>query len=162
MTSRLTNEDIKKLRSNCRPGIIISIITFFIGMLMILGGFFELKVKDIFLSMLILSILCILLGFIIIRNTLSDIRNGEKILEVKTIKQKEYKLDYEVGSGTLIGQKMKSVDIWYLIIDNYKYSVEKDFFDSAKEGDEILFHIAPISKELLKMELKNKILTKEW
>ncbi|NJK98393.1 MAG: hypothetical protein HC905_28875 [Bacteroidales bacterium] len=153
-TVRLTKEDIKKLKYNCRPGIIISSIIYLIGFFLIFGGFIESISENIFFSIMSLSILSITITFMLIRKSILDIRNGEKILELKTINQKEYKLDYEAGSGTLIGQEMKQIDIWYLIIDNHKYSVEKDLFDSAKNGDEIYFHIAPNSKELLKMELK--------
>jgi len=65
------------------------------------------------------------------------------------VKKKEYKVDYEAGSGSLYipllgdlfpnlwGQKMNPVDKWILIIDNTEYCVGKDIYDNITEGDSV-------------------------
>ena len=65
------------------------------------------------------------------------------------IQKKEYKVDFEAGSGSLYipvlgdlfpnlwGQKMNPVDKWILVINNTTYSVNKDFYDSVSEGDKV-------------------------
>lgn len=70
-------------------------------------------------------------------------------MKTGVIQRKEYKLDFEAGSGSLYipilgdlfpnlwGQKMNPVDKWILIIDNTTYTVNKDFYDSVSEGDSV-------------------------
>lgn len=70
-------------------------------------------------------------------------------MKTGVIQKKEYKVDFEVGSGSLYipvlgdlfpnlwGQKMNPVDKWILVIDNTTYVVDKDFYDSVAEGDRI-------------------------
>ena len=65
------------------------------------------------------------------------------------IQKKEYKVDFEAGSGSLYipvlgdlfpnlwGQKMNPVDKWILVIDNTTYPVDKDFSDRVSEGDSV-------------------------
>ncbi len=76
-----------------------------------------------------------------------------KRLELKKLVHKLYKLDYEAGSGKLHSE-MKSIDTYYFIVDNFRYPIGKELFDSANEGDELYFCYAPLSNELLSIELK--------
>ena len=85
----------------------------------------------------------------------SDIRNNEKVIETKIIQRKEYKKDYEAGSGTLyIGQEMKGFDSYSIVVENYRYRVDKNIFMNSSEGGEILFNYAPKSRYLISIELK--------
>ena len=69
-----------------------------------------------------------------------DIRNKEKIQKVKIIQKKEQKKDWEAGSGTLyIGQEMKGFESLSIIVENYRYRVDKEIYMNCKEGEEILF-----------------------
>ncbi|MBB4034381.1 hypothetical protein GGR21_000266 [Dysgonomonas hofstadii] len=70
-------------------------------------------------------------------------------MKTGVIQKKEYKVDFETGSGSLYipvlgdlfpnlwGQKMNPVDKWILTIDNMIYTVDKDFYDSVSEGDKV-------------------------
>lgn len=70
-------------------------------------------------------------------------------MKTGVIQKKEYKVDFETGSGSLYipvlgdlfpnlwGQKMNPVDKWILTIDNIIYTVDKDFYDSVSEGDKV-------------------------
>ncbi len=84
-----------------------------------------------------------------------DIRNKEKIQEVKIIQKKETKKDWEAGSGTLyIGQEMNGFESMSIIVDNYRYRVNKEIYMNCKKGDEIFFNYGPKSKYMLGIELK--------
>ena len=159
MKQRLTEQDIKELRYQCRPGLVFPIMIIIIVpifVLMILNGFdINYSKTDIGILILIIVSFSILIGHLITRKYLSDIRNGIKEFEIKKIKRKESKLDYEAGSGTLyIGQDMKGFDSYSLIIDNYRYHVDKELFEDCKDGDEVIFFFGPLSRFRLSIELR--------
>ena len=86
---------------------------------------------------------------------ITDINNNEKTLEVKIIQTKELKKDYEAGSGgrLSIDGNMKAFNRYDIIIDNTRYRINEAFFEACREGDEVIFHIAPKSKHRLKIVL---------
>lgn len=65
------------------------------------------------------------------------------------VEKKEYKIDFEAGSGSLYipilgdlfpnlwGQKMNLIDKWILVVDNTEYYVGKDIYDNITEGDSV-------------------------
>ncbi len=161
MRKKLNERDIKDLRSQCRIGYVIPFMIFILGTF-ISGAIYELNfnLKSDGLNTKI--ILLIALGFIIISFFVSykmnwkyllDIRNNEKEIELKTIQKKEYKRDYEAGSGSL-GQEMNGYDSFSIVVENYRYRVDKDIFINSNEGDEVFFYYAPISEYLINIELK--------
>jgi hypothetical protein len=158
MKTGLTKEDIKELKYSCRFGLLIPLIVFLIcGIVSIgisLNGNWS-WIQNLILFIGPLFVLCTIVSFLIIRKQIADIVNGEKILILKKVIRKEYRLDFEPGSGLLLS-KMKPVDIWYLIIDNYRYPVDKKLFESLSEGDEVYLHLAPLSQELLNIEKKSE------
>jgi len=70
-------------------------------------------------------------------------------MKIGVIQKKEYKVDFEAGSGSLYipilgdlfpnlwGQKMNPVDKWILVIDNTTYFVDRDIYDRVHEGDSV-------------------------
>ena len=159
MKTKLTEEDIKKLRYQFRPGIVIGGLIFIIGFAVTLLSITE---NDIILTLLVFVltvVLSVVVVFLIIGKYQKDISNKEKILEAKTIQKKKSITDYEAGSGTMYpGQKMKGFDSYSIIIDNTRYRVDKDFYETCNAGEKVTFHIAPKSKHRLRMELnKNKL-----
>lgn len=70
-------------------------------------------------------------------------------METGIVERKEYKVDFEAGSGSLHipilrdlfpnlwGQKMNPIAKWILIVNNTEYSVEKNLYDNVKEGDSV-------------------------
>jgi hypothetical protein len=156
MKTQLLTEDIKKLKYSCRLGVIISIITFIVGLLFLFfgnKGISYFRESNVFLIIGCYFIFCLIFAYILLRKLLWDILNGEKIIEIKKVKRKEYKIAYEAGSGE-IGGKMRPVENYCFIIDNHSYSIDKFLYEKAKDGDEVYLHIAPLSKELLNIELK--------
>jgi len=160
MNEPLTKEDIKSLKYECRPGILISIGIFVMSILasmandmlntrkILLNGFL-----NIYVAVLLFLIVASVLGLLIIRKFITDIRRGEKLVVKAIIQKKVSKVDYEPGSGSLVGQEMKAYEAYSIQIEGILYPVESEFFSKANEGDEVLMHIAPRSEYLLKIEL---------
>jgi hypothetical protein len=163
MRKKLTKKDIKELRYQCRMGYVIPAMIFILGTF-ISGAIYELNFNTESDGINVEMILLITLGFIALSfftnykmnwKYISDIRNDEKVIETKTIQKKEYKTDYEAGSGTLyIGQEMKGYDSFSIVVENCRYKVDKDVFLNCNEGDEIIFNYAPISRYLINIEQK--------
>jgi len=51
---------------------------------------------------------------------------------------------------------MKPLNIYSFIIDNTRIKVDKNLFVDCKEGDEVEFHIVPISQHRIRIE-KRKV-----
>lgn len=92
------------------------------------------------------------------RKLFLDIRNGVKDSEIKIVAKKEYKKDYEAGSG-IVGSWCKSMnafDVYSIIVDNYLYRVNAEFYQNCKNGDKVVFNFAPRSRHLLSIDLMDK------
>jgi hypothetical protein len=169
-TLQLTFEDKKELKYNCRAGIIVPILFFLISSSIITYvEFYNMKeivwsftkIQIIIFSEFIVLIISFLIGYLMIHKLVSDIRNGEKIIEVKKISQKDQMEDYEAGSGnptTIYNQtEMNAFQKYSIIVENYLYRVDKELYEAANIGDEVYFHYAPISKYLIKITLKRDL-----
>jgi len=166
MKKKLTEKDIKELRYQCRTGYVIPIMIFIIGTfisIVIYELYFNsksngLNTDNILLTALGFITLSILIGFRMNHKLLSDIRYGEKVIETKIIQKREFKRDYEAGSGTIyFGQEMKGYDSFSIVVENCRYRVDKEIFMNSNKGDEVLFNYAPRSRCLINIELKNTI-----
>jgi hypothetical protein len=166
-TLQLTFEDKKELKYNCRAGIIVPILFFLISSSIITYvEFYNMKeivcsftkIQIIIFSEFIVLIISFLIGYLMIHKQVSDIINGEKIIEIKKISQKDQMEDYEAGSGAMyIGQEMSAFQKYSIIVENYLYRVDKELYEAANIGDEVYFHYAPISKYLIKITLKRDL-----
>jgi hypothetical protein len=157
----LTPEDIKSLRYECRPGIIFAVgmflLTSFLAFLTLnvdtAKSFFS-NYGVVIIATPVLIATAFLLYMVFNGKYLKDIRNNEKDQIRYTIQKKENKVDYKTGSASLwYTQKMKPSDHYLLTIDNCGQDVDKELFDRASVGDEVVLHMAPISGLLLKIEL---------
>jgi hypothetical protein len=164
MRKQLTPEDIKILRYECRPGIIAAFVIFVIGLIFFLIFVISISgnnlMGDIASNLQYLLVHLLLSGFIaylLCDSFLSDIRNGEKIIEVKKLKKKIASTSYEAGSGTLYPfQDMKANGVYHFIIENTRYMVDEELYNQCVEGDEIEFHIAPKSKCRIRMSRRKR------
>jgi amino acid permease len=151
MRSPLTKNDIKELRYQCRMGYILPIILFIFGSFFVsaiaLNLTTKMESKTSEITVIVVSgfaLLSLFVNYKMNGKYVSDIRNKEKLIETKIIQKKETKRDYEAGSGTLyVGQEMKGFDSFSIVVENYRYRVDKDLFENCFEGDEILFNYAP-------------------
>ncbi|MBT3422825.1 MAG: hypothetical protein HOA61_07550 [Bacteroidetes bacterium] len=165
MREKLTEKDIKDLRYQCRMGYVIPSMVFIIGTF-ISSAIYEINLNSksnglntemILLFGLGFIVLSFIIGYKMNHTYLADIRYNEKVIETKTIQKKESKRDYEAGSGTLyIGQEMKGFDSFSIVVENYRYRVDKNLFMYCNEGDEVLFNYAPLSRYLINIELTKK------
>lgn len=167
---QLTDADKKDLRYNCRAGIIVPFLFFLTctAFILILGLFnmadtvyrFSKMQVIVFLEILAL-IISFLISYMMIHKLVSDIRNGEKIIEIKKISQKDQMEDYEAGSGnptTIYNQiEMNAFQKYSIIVEDYLYRVDKELFEAVNIGDDVYFHYAPISKYLIKITLKSNL-----
>ena len=109
-------------------------------------------------------ILGFLFSFLIVwlvnRKCWIDLKNNEKEVVRKIITRKESKEDYAAGSSvgfSFTGKKsrlytgMKSYIEYSLIIENVRYKIEKELWEKVNEKEEVEFHYAPKSKELLEI-----------
>jgi len=163
MKAQLTSKDIKELKHACRPGIILAIVLTFLGI--ISSAVYYVNNADDnnnpllnseFIGIMVLLIFTsFLLGFALTRKFFADIKNGEKEILEKTIQKKHFFVDYEAGSGSMaFWQKMKAFDSYNFIIEGVKYQVTRELYEQLNEGDKVFFHQAPISEELLKIDIK--------
>ena len=153
MKQKLTKGDIKILRYQCRPVFLIAFMIFFMGSLVA----FALNVSGEYTNPLDIItgtvLAAVIIAYSMTHKYIEDIRHNEKEIITKIISAKEFKVDYEAGSGGIMGRDMNPFDNYSIIIDNYQYRVKKDFYESCQEGDKVFFHIASISKFRIKMEL---------
>ncbi|NPD47649.1 MULTISPECIES: hypothetical protein [unclassified Lentimicrobium] len=164
MKRQLSSKDIKDLKYQCRMGYIIPFFFFMIGSFLVLAilDFFLLDtpLKNEFMALTLIAMfaISILINYQMNRKYLIDIRNNEKVLIPKTIQRKESKTDYEAGSGNRStlphNNPMKSFIHYSLIIENTRFRVDKELFESCKDGDEVFFHMAPKSNFRLSIQLK--------
>ncbi len=161
MQKRLTESDIKKLRYQCRMGYILPFFLFILGSflgIVIVGFILSLMNMDLaenkaFIVIALFGLLSVFVNYRMNGKYLSDIRNGLKGQEIKIVQRKEYKTDYEAGSGTLyIGQEMNSFDSYSIIVENTRYRVDKDLFENCEENGQVIFNYAVQSKFLLEIE----------
>ena len=166
MRMRLTEQDIKDLKYQCRMGYIIPFFFLTLGSIFI-TGFVHLIITGIkepegdfhiYMTIGVIFIVSILINYLMNGKLKKDIQNGEKILEQKTIQRKESMIVAEAGSanvGNLPHFRPMNTAIRYdLIIDNTKYRIEKELYEKCKDGDDIYFHIAPISRFRIKIDLE--------
>lgn len=155
MKRNLSEKDKSIIKYSCRAGYLVSLIFVFMSFLFAFGhSLYENKEFNEFLGPILILIL--FLGFIILflinRRSYIDLRSEYKNVEKREIQSKESKTDFEAGSGTLyIGQKMNSFQAYFLIIDNTRYKVEQDFYESVSEGEIIGFEFTSHRKHLLRM-----------
>jgi len=166
MKTKLTKEDIKKLNYQKRPGFVVSIAIFILGLIMTLTAISVYENNELYTLLIFLVTIIIsgIVAYLMIGKYQKDISNKEKILEVKTIQKKESITDYEAGSGSMyLGQKMNAFDKYSIIIENTRFDVDKDFYETCNAGDDVTFHIAPKSKHRIKMVLnKNNMANKNF
>lgn len=62
-------------------------------------------------------------------------------MEQRIITEKEKKVSEEAGSGKLyLGQEMKIMDVYAIIVDPTRYKIEKEVYDNCEEGGTIVFY----------------------
>jgi hypothetical protein len=164
-TRRLSEKEIKQLKYNLRPGFIFGIFMIVVGFIVfLLSGIEDYDSQIIRLISGFIIILAFLLTYLINRKILMDLKYRMKLISLGTISKKECARDYEAGSGvgiSLSGKEhayhlsMKGYDKCSLIIDNVRHNVNKDFWDSVEEGEEIEIHKTKYTDRIIGFSKKN-------
>lgn len=160
MRERLSRQDKWALRYETRSGFLITL-----GFLVLFGAVIGYQLvmiepedrnftnNELFVCIAILCFMSFMLGYSINRKFYIDLQNGEKLIEEKKVLKKEYRIDYEAGSGSMaLWQKMRPFDSYKLVIGKQKYSVDKELYEKVPAGGKVYFHIAPISEHLIRIE----------
>ena len=154
---KYSKKDIKAIKYEKRFGVIISVGILF---LVAIGNLYALTNTEANtdLTKLILIDLAVIIASMTITYFINkkfnlDLKEGHKKIIIEKVEKKEDKLSYEAGSGSLyIGQEMKESTIFYLIIKGFKHDVEKNLYDSLKEGDNVNMYYTRHSEILLGIE----------
>jgi hypothetical protein len=163
MTLKFTDIDIKQLKYATRSGYVIGFVSIvptslILGTLMNNIGFGSIS---IYISSGFLTGLFVM--WIINRKFWTDLWNGQKDIISKKVQDKNSIVSYEAGSSvgySFTGKRsahfldQKGHDIYNLIVDNYRYRVEKELYDSIDIGDEVELHYAQKSRFLLSIDKK--------
>ena len=166
MKRRLTKQDIKKLKYSTRTGYVFGLFVF-----LPVIGFYIFSVVDQsenrYDSVLAVGLLIsILIVWLVNRKYWIDLRNQEKDIVIKMVDKKETKEEFLGGSSTGIsvsGKKghfytgMRSRMEYSFIIDYVRHRVDKDVWDNVKENEEVEFHVAMKSQQLLSIKAKDKL-----
>lgn len=161
MKRKLTPQDIKTLRYQCRKGYVLPVFFFIIasaGAYLFLNKWVlsegtVIASQQFIMALISIAIVALLVSYFMIGKTVSDIRRKEKKVVEKTVQKKEQNTDFEAGSGTLyVGQKMNEYDTYSIIVDNTRYEVGPELYEKCREGGKVAFHYGPKSNYLIKIE----------
>lgn len=161
MELKLTEKEVNELKYQCRMGYIIPSMIFIIGTVLSMLFLWKIVEGDIEIVLYVvfgLFVISALISYIMNRKYYSDIKSNIKTSVVKVIQKKVDTKDFEAGSGNMTtlphNNPMNEFMRYDLIVENTKYRVDKELFESCSEGDEVLFLYAPKSKFLLGIEKK--------
>lgn len=160
---KLADKDISTINYEKRAGFVFS------GLVLSYGGFFNLLYLCtspnlnwivLFVADLLMVGVSFLISYFMNRKFNKDLNAGSKNITLEKIQHKENQTVYEAGSGCLYipilgdifpklwGQNMRAIQKWNLIINNFRYEVEKELFDKVKESDFVEMH-HPLHSDLL-------------
>ncbi len=158
MRRQLTEKDRSDIINQCKMGISISLMVFMfvtiIGVTIYEMAFDSdstaLNSKmDISIAVGVFFF-AVLLQFLINNKYYSDLRNNEKVLDTKTLADKSKSIDPMTLKGVNFSKGY--INRFEFIVDNIKFRVDKELYESCEEGDKLIFSYAPKSKYLLNIE----------
>jgi hypothetical protein len=160
MRRSLTTKDKKDLRNQCRMGLGISLLFFMLTTIIgvtIYELAFNLNPNTLNTRMAIsISIgtltFSTILSFLINHKYYMDLLSHEKFQEIKTLVGKCKTIDYAAGRGYSMTKAY--INRYEFIVDNIKFRVEQELFESCSEGDKLIFNYATKSNYLLSIEKK--------
>ena len=166
---KLTYKDIKTIKYEKRMGIVFS------SMILAFGGLFNLvysvTTDDMNWTMIVLIDLGLIGVSILISHLINgkynkDLKVGTKKIKTEKVQKKEDQTTYEAGSGAMYipilgdlfpklwGQQMKPIYKLNLIINNYRFEVEKEIYNKIEKGELVEMHYSQFSDTLLGIEIK--------
>lgn len=165
---RLTEKDKQAIRLEKRIGFVFGIIVIMAGIiaLFLISYYrdFSWPALSVMLASFLVAATAIFVAARMNRKYNRDLKEDKRVAKTGVVQLKEEAVDYEAGSGVLYipilgdlfpklwGQKMSKLQKYNLIIDNHRFTVAKELFDSIEEGDEVTMYYPACSDTLLGIE----------
>lgn len=153
----LSEEDIRSIKYQCRFGYILPLIFLIFGLvsfsMIYISKAYVFSLDMVFLSISGVLCLSLLFSYLMNRKFKADIRNNEKEVETNIIQSKKSSMDHQsntVARGE--GGKLNNTEVFSIVVDNFRYVVDEEFFNNCAEGDELLLNYAPLSRHLIGIE----------
>lgn len=157
------DDDVRKLKFQCRPGIVFGISFWLIASVVALP---EVLIKNgkwesdhlIRYGLLIsgFALAGLFLFWLFARKYIADLKYKQKVVEEYKIDAKDWAVDYEAGSGIInsnMTNEMIPFNAFYVFINGHSYRVDEFFYSAAAVGDKVFFICAAVSGHRLKMAL---------
>jgi len=158
---RLTSEDIKVIKEWRRMGRIFFIFLLLFTVLINAG--YLLINENIDSSFVILIdagifLACVFLLYFINRKYNRDLKIGMKIIKIEKVQDKIDYISHEPGSGMPMPNTlgMKSIPVFYLIINRYRQLVDEELYNSVAINDFVEMHYTIVSNILLQISYLEK------
>lgn len=164
---KLSSEDIKELKYEKRFGFIFPAMIIAFAVLLNTLYFLTQPEPNMVYVILIntaVVLLSLLLNYKMNHKLNMDLREGIKIPKRAKVQNKEHTTSSEAGSGMLYipilgdlfpqlwGQKMRPKGYYSLIINNARYEVDKNIYESVSQGDQVDIYYAENSNSQLGIE----------
>lgn len=164
MNKPLTDRDISFLKEQTKPayvfaGFTITLLFFFD--IVILINEYDITPKYVYLINIAAIIISVIILYLVSNKYRQDIKSNKKKTHSVKLQNKAAEITQEAGSGTLHqpilgeifpklwGQKMKELNVYYLVIDNTRYEVTKELFEAVEVGESLEFHYSYYSNVLI-------------
>ncbi|TRX72422.1 hypothetical protein [Carboxylicivirga sp. M1479] len=156
---KLNEKDRKALKYQCRPAIILPIISSglipLITVLVVLVQQIPLRPQQPLFAFLLQLPVVVLIAYFKSRKYIEDLKANSKRGVVKYVQRKQSKDDFNDENGVgYRGLKYRAFDDFAIIVEDVRYGVSKKLFDSLKSGDPVVFYYAPVSNMRLGIERK--------
>lgn len=158
----LSVTDIKEIRNQCKMGISLSFLVFILTSIVgvtIYESVFDLNPNGLNTEMTIAItagalILSVVLNLLINHKYYQDLKIREKIRVVKILTSKCKTNDYAAGGRCMTNTFNERYEF---VVDDIKFSVDKELFERCSEGDTLIFNYALKSRYLLNIEKSKQI-----
>ena len=110
--------------------------------------------------------ICIIMVFLMNRKYNLDIKQKKVYIITSKVNSKYEEISHEPGSGAMYipilghlfpklwDQKMKAIQVYYLNINNFRYEVNEELYNSVEEGDFVKMYYGKNSNYLLEIKKK--------
>lgn len=158
MRKNLTEKNRKDIKNQCKMGLSISLMVFFLASfigitvyeLMFDSDNTALNTKMAILIVVGVLFFAVLLSFLINYKYYSDLRNNEKLLLIKKLTSKSKSIEPISFKGANLSKSY--LNRFEFIVDNTKFLVDEELYKSCIERDKLTFSYALKSKYLLDIE----------
>lgn len=162
MRKNLTEKNRTDIKNQCKMGLSISLMAFvFVALIgitiyeIIFDSDSTALNTKMAISIVVGALLfAVLLNFLINHKYYSDLRNNEKVLQTKQLTSKLMSIEPNAFKEANLSKGY--VNRFEFIVDNTKFLVDEELYESCIEGDKLIFSYALKSNYLLDIEKVKK------